>query len=339
MKFNFSTSNIIIGLLFSFFIYSCGNNPLDVDVSDIKIDLKVNRFEQDLFSQKVDITTDRVNELNKKYGSFFQDFTINVINIGHPDNPNIPINLHKFISDPDIKEAENNINKLYTDFSPYQAQLNDAFKHYRYYFPKKKIPQVITFNSGFNYAITTDESYLGIGLDMFLGKDYQAYAQLRFPQYKINSMTKQNLVIGAMTGWVSTEFELMETQANLLTEMIHQGKILYLLDALMPKTESYLKISYSEAQLNWCEQNEQTIWFYFIDNNLLYSKETKEIIKYMGETPFTQGFPEGSPGRVGHWLGWQIVKAYMEKNPTITVEQLMQQTDAQQILNQSKYKP
>ena len=107
----------------------------------------------------------------------------------------------------------------------------------------------------------------------------------------------------------------------------------------MPKAPNSIKISYNEAQLNWCDNNEEPVWFYFIDNDLLYTKETTEIIKYMGEAPFIQGFPDGSPGRIGHWLGWQIVKAYMEKNPTITIEKLMLNDNAQQILNASKYKP
>jgi hypothetical protein len=152
-------------------------------------------------------------------------------------------------------------------------------------------------------------------------------------------MSKENLVIGALTGWVSTEFEQPESNANLLTEMVHQGKILYLLDALMPKTAKPLKVSYTTQQFNWCKANETQIWFYVIDNELLYTKKTSDVIKFMGESPFIQGFPEGSPGRVGHWIGWQIVAAYMEKNPNITIAQLMQETNAQKILNKSKYKP
>ena len=76
-----------------------------------------------------------------------------------------------------------------------------------------------------------------------------------------------------------------------------------------------------------------------MDNELLYTKENSEIIKFMGEAPFTQGFPEGSPGRIGHYLGWQIVKAYMEKNSEVTISELMQEKDFQKILTKSKYKP
>ena len=174
---------------------------------------------------------------------------------------------------------------------------------------------------------------------MFLGKDYPAYKQLGLPQYKTAFMGKESLVAGAMLGWISTEFELKAKNADLLTEMIHQGKTLYLLDALMPSADNSVKISYTDEQLKWCANNEEPVWFYFIDNNLLFTKETNEIIKYMGEAPFIQGFPEGSPGRIGHWIGWKIVRAYMTRNPKVTIEELMLNDNAQDILNASKYKP
>lgn len=339
MKFNFSTPKLITLLILTFFGVSCGNDPLEIDVSDVTIDMEVQRFEQDIFNHKGDFTDQDIKVLNNKYTTFFQHFTQRVINIGTRNNPNFALKLSDFIIDSYIKEVSEDVNKLYQNFSPYEEELEGAFKHYKHYFPKKTIPKIITYISGFNYSIITDDNYLGIGLDMFLGRNYEAYPQLGYPQYKISTMTKDYIVVGAINAWVSTEFELAEVQANLLTEMIHQGKILYLMDALMPTTNKYLKIAYDEKQYKWCESNEEEIWFFFIDNDLLYKKETKEIIKYMGEAPFTQGFPEGSPGRVGHYLGWKIVTAYMDKNPTITIDQLMQQSDAQEILNQSKYKP
>ena len=339
MAFNFSTLKALITLALFSTLISCNENPLDIDVSEINVDLKVKRFDQDLFRHSKGISPEIVKELNSNYGLFFQDFTQSVINIGSPKNPKLFHQLNDFTKDPYIKEIKKDADKLYSNFSSYETELKEAFKHYKFYFPNKKTPQIITYTSGFNYAVTTDESYLGIGLDMFLGKDYPAYKQLGLPQYKTAFMRKESLVAGAMLGWISTEFELNEKNANLLTEMIHQGKILYLLDALMPKTANGIKINFTEEQLKWCDTNEEPVWFYFIDNDLLYTKETTEIIKYMGEAPFIQGFPEGSPGRIGHWLGWQIIKAYMINNPTITLEKLMLNTNAQQILNASKYKP
>lgn len=341
----FSTLKNLITLLVFSMLFSCGNNPLDVDVSDIEVELKVKRFDQDLFALTNDISRKDVDELNAKYGMFFHDFTESVINIGSMKNPNINQQLNAFKNDSYIKEIKVDVDKTYSDFSPYHKELEDAFKHYKYYFPKKEMPEIITYISGFNYAITTDEKYLGIGLDMFLGGSYDAYAQLGLPQYKAAFMSKEGLVAGAMLGWISTEFELHDKNADLLSEMIHQGKIMYLLDAVIPASKNSIKISYTEEQIEWCEKNEESVWFYFIDNDLLYTKESTEIIKYMGEAPFIQGFPEGSPGRIGHWLGWQIVKAYMEENTNISLQDLMMSeylmlnNNAQEILNKSKYKP
>lgn len=174
---------------------------------------------------------------------------------------------------------------------------------------------------------------------MFLGSKHEAYTRLGLPAYKSDFMNKENLVPGAVLGWVSTEFEAPKANADLLTEMVHQGKILYLLDALMPNTPGTLKINYAAEELNWCNANSEPIWFYLIDNDLLYTKKTSTIIKFMGESPFIQGFPEGSPGRIGHWVGWQIVKAYMKKNPEVSISQLMTEDNAQNILQKSKYKP
>ena len=325
--------------LFILSFYSCTNNPLDIDTSSIQLTLKINRFEKELFNKKNNLNSTNIEKLAANYHPFFDNFTQEIINIGNANNSNFSYQLNAFVNDKYINEIYADVEKKFSDFSAYENQLTEAFKHYSYYFPNKKIPTIITYLSGLNYAIATGEDYLAIGLDMFLGKDYKPYIQLQLPDYKRQAMTKDYLVSSVLLGWISTEYEIQEPQPNLLAEMIHQGKILYLLDALIPEEDNYKKLSYTETQYAWCKKNKKQIWFYMMDNKLLFTKETTQIIKFMGEAPFTQGFPEGSPGRIGHWLGWEIVKAYMNKNTTITIKELMQQTDAQEILNKSNYKP
>lgn len=338
------TTNInkTFGLIIVFFgltFLSCESNPLEIDVSQINIQPQYRHFENDLFKKEANISNNDVEQLQSEYGIFFSDFTSQIINIGDERRSDFIFQLNRFKNDVNLNDVFSDVKKMYGDFSSIQPFITNAFKHYHYYFPEKEIPTIITYISGFNYAIATGENYLGIGLDMFLGSDYKAYDLLAIPKYKSRIMTKDYLVPSVMLGWISTEFEMPIAQPNLLEEMIHQGKILYLLDALLPQEEYYLKLSYTPEQYEWCEQNNKEIWFYFMDNDLLYTKESTQIVKYMGEAPFTQGFPEGSPGRVGHWLGWQIVKAYMKKNPKVSIPELMQEEDLQKILTKSKYKP
>lgn len=336
MKLNNSKFSILVFLMG--FILGCNSDVENIDTSKVKLDLKVNRFEQQLFAYPK-ITDTEVLELKKNFDPFFTHFIENIVNISAVDDPSVYYYLNAFKNDSYINEINKKVNDIFQDFSSYQFQLTESFKLYHHYFPEKNIPEIITYISGFNYAIVTDSAYLGIGLDMFLGSDYKAYSQLGLPQYKIANMTKEQLVTGAILGWISTEFELNESNADLLSEMVHQGKLLYILDKLTPYENSYIKMGYTEEQLKWCEKNEKQIWFYFVDNELFYTKETKEIIKFMGEAPFVQGFPEGSPGKVGQWVGLQIVKDFMENNLKVTLQDLVNEKDAQKILNLSKYKP
>jgi hypothetical protein len=71
-----------------------------------------------------------------------------------------------------------------------------------------------------------------------------------------------------------------------------------------------VKIGYTDAQMKWCEENEYEIWAYFKENKVLYSTEVMDLKRMTEEGPSTPGMPSESPGMVGAWTGWQIIKAY-----------------------------
>ena len=134
MKTYFSTLKHLITLVFLTLLISCENNPLDIDVKEVKVDLAVNRFDQDLFQYTNGINPGNVTELNNKYGLFFQDFTQSVINIGSIKNPTINQRLNAFATDTYINEVKTDVANVYSDFSEFENELNEAFKHYKYYF-------------------------------------------------------------------------------------------------------------------------------------------------------------------------------------------------------------
>ena len=115
--------------------------------------------------------------------------------------------------------------------------------------------------------------------------------------------------------------------------------IMYFLDVILPQFPNADKLRFSQNQLNWCKKNESNIWAYFIDNEILYSTDIKKFNSYINYAPFAKGMPKESPGRIAYWMGWNIVEAYMNNNKNITVEQLMENTNPQEILRQSGYKP
>ena len=179
-------------------ISSCKQNSNQVDVAGISLEVSAERFDQDLFSTK----GETVSFLKNKYGNFFDLFCFKLTETGSADTLILKKRLRDFTSDADLVEIFSSSGKFYHDLTPVNLQLTDAFKHYHYYFPKKIIPRVITFISGFNYAVVAADSALGIGLDMYLGSDSKYYPALQYPRYKIVRMRKEYLVADAMRGWL-----------------------------------------------------------------------------------------------------------------------------------------
>lgn len=316
-------------------ITSCTHNPKHIDVSGIPLEVKASRFDQDLFS----LGGENISLLKNKYGSFFDLFCFKLTQLGTQDTLLLKDRLKDFTTDADLKEIFSESEKIFHDLAPVNKQLTDAFKHYNYYFPQKTIPRIITFVSGFNYAVVAADSALGVGLDMYLGSDSKYYPALQFPHYKILRMRKEYIAVDCMRGWAQSEWEQNPQQNDFLSQMIYFGKILHFLDALMPEVSDTIKTGYTSSQLKWCEANEKNIWSFIIDQKMLFSVDQNQIAKFLNDGPTTNGFPKESPGAIGQWLGWKIVRAYLKNNPVVTLSQLMNMNDCNKILHDSKYKP
>ncbi|MDP6908230.1 MAG: gliding motility lipoprotein GldB, partial [Flavobacteriales bacterium] len=81
------------------------------------------------------------------------------------------------------------------------------------------------------------------------------------------------------------------------------------------------------------------IWAHLVDNELLYTTDKMLVNKWVNQAPFIAGIPKQSPGRLGQWVGWQIVRNYMKESPEVTIQNLMDNQNAQEIFTRSKYKP
>lgn len=320
--------------------FSCGNKPEIPDVSHIDNQTNLMRFETDLYKLKgKEIEAKDIESLRNEYGKFFDLYVERMIRVGRADDPSIGYYLSKFLNDEGIGEIFSETLNKYPNTDKLNEELNKAFKLYVYYLDSMPVPKLYTFVSGLNYAIVADSNMLGIGLDMYLGKECKYYPLLGHPTYKIKNMDSPYIVSDAILSWLSVEFEEHETHNDLIGAMIHYGKLLYVAAKLLPETSDTILTGYTANQLEWCTNNEKEMWTYLVNNNLLFTQEKTLITKFMGESPFTPGFPEGSPGRTGHWIGWQIVSRYMKNNSQVTLPQLLRNDDYHGIFNQSKYKP
>jgi gliding motility-associated lipoprotein GldB len=341
MNYNVKQYQIYLFFLCALTIFSCKQNNKP-DVSGIKIDIKIQRFEQDLYQFRAKSPQEADALLAKKYGAFYRDFIAQMV--GTPNLTAIEVleNLYKGKAYADLQHE---VDSVYPKLNKVEEELTETFKYIRYYYPKVKTPRFISFLSGFAYQIPIGENYMGIGLDMFLGKDSKFYPALvkSIPRYQSKRFEPSYIVPRVTEEFAKEElFKPNEEDQTLLSQMIYQGKILYFMDQVLPESVGdTIKIGYSGRQLAWSKQFEGNIWGVLLENDLLYQTDFRKIQVYITDGPFTAGLGDRSESapKLGVWLGWQIVNKYMAENPGITLQQLMDDNDAQKILTKSKYKP
>lgn len=335
---NFPVFVFFTALLF----ISCNDeNPLKkVDVSAVVVpDISIKRLDQDIFNiDTVDITS-ATKKLEAKYGPFYSVFVTGILNNGEIRDSGYVVRIKRFIKERDMRKAYMDCQQLYPTMKKQEHEFTEAFQHFKYYFPKRQLPTVVTVMSGFNYAVYPVDSTLSISLEMYLGSNSDFYLMLGFPRYRTAFMNADNILPDAVQSWMIKEFPYMMNNENFLSQIIYMGKIMYATEALLPDVEDTLKFRYTKPQLDYCMENEFNVWSYFVAQKTLYTSNQAEIMKFTGEAPFTSAFSKQSAPRIGHWIGWRIVKQYMKANPNVTLEELMKETDAQQLLTKSKYKP
>ncbi len=323
-------------LIFMLILYSCSGNKdpkLSVDISkQPKVTVSIQRYEKDLFSIDKNHFKEELLKLQKKY-KFFLDGDLS-------DEKNVK-QIQNYIQDDLISGIYNETEKQYPNLTQLEDQISEAFTYLKYYYPEQKIPVIYTYVSGLDYEFPVKfaDSVLIIALDMYLGKDCKYYQQLGVPVFISSNWTKEHIVVDCLKELAFNKIKTEPTNKNFLNELITQGKILYFIDAMLPNLPDYLKIGYAPDKFEWCKKNEVNIWSFIIENKLLYSTDQQHINKFFTDAPFTASFSKQSPGKIGYWVGWQIIKSYMKKNSDVQLHTLMQDINFQEILTKSKYKP
>jgi hypothetical protein len=337
-------SGIVIAvflMLISSMVTSCKKNHYRINTSSINVGVEIKRLEKDLFSLNPNEIKTSVPGLKNKYQDFLQLFSY-VINTGDINDSSFGDFLVRFCTDKLNNEVYASVMKLYPDISWIERDLRQAFRHYLYYFPERKVPAVYTCITGFNNSVITGDSILGIGLDRYLGADCDFYRRLQIYRYLAERMTAENIVPDCIYGWGTSEWDfsaLKYPADNVLSEIIHEGKLKYFEKCILPDVTDEIIFGFTTDQFKFCRNNEEQMWQYLIENDLLFNTDKLTIRKLTGEAPFTSYFTNESPGRAAVWIGFRIVESYMMRNPDVSLKGLMNDVDIQSILEGARYNP
>ncbi len=309
------------------------------DVSNISVNIKLQRFEQDLFQLDTSDLPAGMQQLTGKYPALLPLFALNIIH--DQTNPaETPLqSVGNFLRAPEVRHLNDTVQQLYGNLDWLERDLSQMFRYYQYYLPDKPIPQVATIVSEFGTdAFTAGDSLCGIGLDMYLGENFPGYNPEIFPDYIRRQFRREYIPVRLAKALARNAVEAPSGQ-RLLDLMLYHGKQLYLVDCLLPLVADSAKMGYTRAQLEGSEGNEQQVWARLLTQNLLYSTDFGKFKKLVTPSPNAPVVFQEAPGEVGNWLGWQIVKSYMKRHPETTMAQLLHLSDAQKFLEEAKYKP
>ncbi len=313
----------ILTLLLVLFLVSCDEKSrIEKEIEAIPMEVKVMRLDQE-FGRA---TSQTLPALKKKYPVFFPKQFHDSVWIGN-------------LNDPIQQELVREVSAVFPDNSTIEDQLLPLFQHLKYYFPEFKEPTVVGLTTDVDYQqkIIVADTLLVVALDTYLGAEHEFYENIK--KYIVKNMKPSQIGPDVAQAY-ARQLVSGPKQRTFLAQMVYFGKQLYLKDVLLPDVSDAEKMGYTEEEMQWANDNEEDMWRYFIEKELLYSTNPKLAPRFILDAPFSKFYLEidnESPGRTGQYLGWQMVRAYMENN-NVTVSQLMI-TDADEIFKNSKYKP
>ena len=301
------------------------------------VEVRINRFDLDFIALDTADMVSGLIALEQNYPAFYPVFLSDVLMMHEEDTIENANQISNFLQDTTFSRVHQQVKSIFQDTRELENQLSTAFSYLNHYFPDLQLPEIYFFVSGFNHQFVLNDSILGIGSDLYLGADFPLYGDITY-EYLIRNMRKEMLVTDILNTLLHAKFRFSD-DVNLLNTMLYEGKILYLKSILMPKVRPELIMGYSKAQIDWCVKYEKQIWTTILEKKHLYSTDYMLINQYINTAPFTAPVSAESPGRLGAWVGWQIVQKYMQNNKEVDLEELMSGNNYQSILEKSLYRP
>jgi gliding motility-associated lipoprotein GldB len=323
----------LLYILFIFF--SCSNNETCIpspDISNIELSLETERLDKKLF--KIHTKTELKDLLDKNW--VFSEIFLN-----RSQYPHDSILLNRFytlLQNQSIDTLWQETNRLFGDLSEISSQFENAFKRIKYYYPDFIPPKVQFVFTGLTHDMYVSDSLIVIGLDYYLG-DNATYRPLNIPGYILKRYRKENIVPNSLL-LLSEKYNKIDVRDKaLLADMIFYGKAFYFSKQMLPCVADSIFLGYTPKEMRDIFYSQEIIWANFIENEALF--DTNHLIKdkFIAERPKTFEIGQNCPGRIGRWIGWEIVKSYMENNPDMILSDLMKISDSRVLFEKSGFKP
>lgn len=319
--------------------FACSNKPKYPDVRDVEVDVKIEQFYKDFFRFPSDSIETYLPYLQNKYKDFFERYCSSVIGVGRVKDDDFIKNIKLFIDYEHNKEVLDSVNFIFKDIEKINNDIITSLKFLNYYYPNNDLENIYYHISGFNQSVVVDSSWISVSIEKYLGKDCIFYEWLGKPVYLRKGMIPEKIAPDIIKAYAMTTFSYKSESENLVNQMIYSGKISYFIKQMIPNIDEKLIFNYTDEELKWIKKHESKTWASLVERKHLFSSERTTIQRYVGEAPFTYFYGAESPGQMGSYFGYQIVLSFMKHNSDVSLQQLMDMNDGQNIFRRSKYRP
>jgi hypothetical protein len=333
-----------LGLFALSIFISCGGEKAP-DVDNVTDQIEVIRFDEMLMDLDTNNLAEGLKTLETAESDIFNLYFRQLIPLTRSEQHDVA-KLSDFIKNTNVRKSNETIETKFNSMDDELEDIGQAISYLKHYLPTSEIPNIYTLYGDYSYqAFIFEESdgqdAVGICLDMFLGPDHNYKAidpkSPLFSDYITDRYQRSYIPIKVLGVMIEDILGPMKG-TRLLDHMIYQGKKQYILSKVFPKTSQATLLEYSKSEYQWSTQSELGIWDFFLDQELIFDTDQQKINSYINEAPRSKGMPEESPGRTGYYIGYQIVKAFMDKTDG-TIENLVDNVDNDELFRLSKYKP
>ncbi|WP_342265579.1 gliding motility lipoprotein GldB [Cardinium endosymbiont of Philonthus spinipes] len=297
--------------------------------------LPIERLEQALFNAK---EQQAITQLLLKHQLFSKEFLNVKEATSEQGYQQTAASLFEMGQDPTIRALYEESSRQFPEDTTIIHPLQKAFYRLKKYYPTIRLPKVYTMITGMSHDLYVSNRLIVIGLDCFLGQN-PSFSMHHLPKYIADTYDPASIASKIMLLYTQQFNATDPSDKSLLAEMLYYGKSFFLVKMLLPDIPDHLLLGYTEEQLREVNKYKTIIWDHFIENELLYN--TNDFVKnnYILPRPSTSEIGPSCPGSIGKWLGWEIIKSYMQKNKSKKVNDLMEAIDNPTLLRHACYQP
>lgn len=297
-------------------------------------EISILRFEKEMFGTPVD-------QLQERLRSVQTDYRTPMLNV-FPDDPKYMEQIAGMAQDPIMREVYDTVQALYSDLDWLRKEVEKGLERLNKVAPNIHCNRIYTFISGdFDYlhrVVGGMDNELLLAIDQYAAPRFAKYEYFGLPRYLSHLLDKKYMATDCIDAIVKARIPIPDHEMSLLDYMIAEGKVLYCTKVAFPKVEDSILFRYTPEQMGWARENVADVWAYLVQHKLLYETDDSQFNNILDDAPKTNAFGNSSAPRMASYIGYLIVNEYVVGR-SANVQQMLENTDSQKILQQSGWKP